>query len=164
MPISWMSVTYDVDLERRSLPSTGVTGFACTADLSATQGRQSLPGVRLRITRPHCVGFISVYRHAVVNTPVARWALIARGTAYSTRLPVPCGGGLSHIPARSANTLDFSRLAQLSLAITACRLAESPRRPVCRVGSDGFVTCTVAPIATGSSDPVSPWDLHPLKI
>jgi hypothetical protein len=30
---------------------------------------------------------ISVYRHAVVNTPVARWALIARGTAYSNRFP-----------------------------------------------------------------------------
>ena len=39
---------------------------------------------------------ISVYRHAVVNTPVARWALIARGTAYSNRFPVPSGGGLPH--------------------------------------------------------------------
>ena len=69
---------------------------------------------------------ISVYRHAVVNTPVARWALIARGTAYSNRFPVPSGGGLPHHRARSATTLDFSRPAQRSLAITACRLAESP--------------------------------------
>ena len=28
-----------------------------------------------------------MYRHAVVITPVARWVLIARGTAYSTRFP-----------------------------------------------------------------------------
>ena len=68
---------------------------------------------------------VSVYRHAVVNTPVARWALIARGTAYSNRFPVPSGGGLPYHRARSATTLDFSRPAQRSLAITACRLAES---------------------------------------
>jgi hypothetical protein len=106
---------------------------------------------------------ISVYRHAVVNTPVARWVLIARGTAYSNRFPVPSGGGLPHIPARSATTLDFSRPAQRSLAITACRLAESPKRPVCLEGSDGFVTSIAAPIATGWSDPVAGWELHPLK-
>ena len=106
---------------------------------------------------------ISVYRHAVVNTPVARWVLIARGTAYSNRFPVPSGGGLPHIPARSATTLDVSRPAQRSLAITACRLAESPKRPVCLEGSDGFVTSTAAPIATGWSDPVAGWELHPLK-
>ena len=52
----------------------------------------SLAGVRLRVTRPHRLGFpvlrwISVYRHAVVITPVARWGLIARGTAYSNRFP-----------------------------------------------------------------------------
>ena len=69
---------------------------------------------------------LSVYRHAVVNTPVARWALIARGTAYSNRFPVPSGGGLPHHCARSATTLDFSRPAQRSLAVTACRLAEPP--------------------------------------
>jgi hypothetical protein len=34
-------------------------------------------------------------RHAIVITPVARWVLIARGTAYSTRFPViPSDGGL----------------------------------------------------------------------
>ena len=36
-------------------------------------------------------------------------------------------------------------------------------RPVCLEGSDGFVTSTAAPIATGWSDPVAGWDLHPLK-
>ena len=63
---------------------------------------------------------ISVYRHAVVNTPVARWILIARGTAYSNRFPVSSGGGLPQTGAGSATTLDVSRPAQRSLAITAC--------------------------------------------
>ena len=31
--------------------------------------------------------WFSVYRHAVAITPVARWVLIARGTAYSNRFP-----------------------------------------------------------------------------
>ena len=36
-----------------------------------------------------------MYRHAVVITPVARWVLIARGTAYSNRYPfIPSDGGL----------------------------------------------------------------------
>jgi hypothetical protein len=47
--------------------------------------------------------------------------------------------------------------------ITACRLAASPKRRICLEGSDGFVTSTAAPIATGWSDPVAGWELHPLK-
>jgi hypothetical protein len=34
----------------------------------------------------------------------------------------------------------------------------------CLEGSDGFVTSTAAPRATGWSDPVAGWDLHPQKI
>ena len=85
----------------------------------------------------------------IVITPVARSALIALGTAYSNRFPVPSGCGLPSSGARSASTLVFSRPAQRLLAITACRLAESPKRPVCLGGSDGFVSSTAAPIATG---------------
>jgi len=70
--------------------------------------------------------WISVCKHAVVNTPVARWALIARGTAYSNRFPVPSGGGLPHHCARSATTLDVSRPARRFTCVPACRLAESP--------------------------------------
>src|SRR5208282_3801270 len=63
------------------------------------------------------VAWISLYPHAVVITPLARWVLIARGTAYSTRFPfIPSDGGLPHTEARSATTLDFSRPAQRSLA------------------------------------------------
>ena len=37
------------------------------------------------------------------------------------------------------------------------------KRHICLEGSDGFVSSTVAPIATGWSDPVAGWELHPLK-
>jgi len=105
---------------------------------------------------------ISVYRHAVVNTPVARWALIARGMDYSNlpctqrRRPSPNWGWVGDHIGRFEACSTFTR-------VTACRLAESPKRPVCLEGSDGFVTSTAAPIATGWSDPVAGWELHPLK-
>ena len=47
--------------------------------------------------------------------------------------------------------------------VTACRLAASPERHICLEGSDGFVTSNAAPIATGWSDPVAGWELHPLE-
>jgi hypothetical protein len=43
------------------------------------------------------------------------------------------------------------------------QLAEPPKRPVCLEGSDGFVSSPLASIATGWSDPVAGWELHPLK-
>jgi len=93
--------------------------------------------------------WISVYRHAVVITPVARWVLIARVADHSNRFPfIPSDGGLPHPSARSASTLVASRPAQRT-QVTACRLAASPMRHICLEGSDGFVTSTVAPIATG---------------
>jgi hypothetical protein len=47
--------------------------------------------------------------------------------------------------------------------VTACRLAASPKRHIFLEGFDTFVTSTAAPIATGWSDPVTGWELHPLK-
>ena len=102
-------------------------------------------------------------RHAVVITPVARWVLIARGTAYSTRFPFPSDGGLPPPSARSAPHWSFRGLLDVHsrYGLSARRAA---LRPVCLEGSDGFVTSTAAPIATGWSDPVAGWELHPLKI
>jgi hypothetical protein len=105
-----------------------------------------------------------MYRHAVANTPVARWVLIARGTVYSNRFPfIPSDSGLPHTDARSAPHWTFRGL----LDVHACYGLSARRtamRPVCLEGSDGFVTSTAAPIATGWSDPVAGWELHPLKI
>src|SRR5271157_1177494 len=145
MPISRLSVTSSVGLELRPLPSPGVTrGQRYYGPLRHPGGNPacgvgpglSLAGVRLRVTRPHRLGFpvlrwISMYRHAVVITPVARWVLIARGTAYSTRFPlIPSDGGLPHSLARSATTLDFSRPARRSLRL---RPVGSPSRHATRL-------------------------------
>ena len=67
-------------LERRPLPSTGVTRRPRYYEPHRRPRWPglSLTGVRLGVTRPRRLGFpvlrwISVYRHAVVITPVARW-------------------------------------------------------------------------------------------
>ena len=93
MPISRMSVTSDADLELRLLPSTGVIRLRRYYEPLRHPKRPglSLTGVRLGSHFPP-LGFpvlqqLPLCRHAVVNTPVARWALIARGTAYSNRFP-----------------------------------------------------------------------------
>ena len=46
--------------------------------------------------------------------------------------------------------------------VTTCRLAESPYATLFTGGFSGFVASTAAPIATGWSEPVPGWDLHPL--
>jgi hypothetical protein len=42
-------------------------------------------------------------------------------------------------------------------------LAKSPKATLYTGGSDGFVSSTAAPIATGWSEPVPGRELHPLK-
>src|SRR5271157_2305743 len=92
MPISRLSATSCVGLEPRPLPSTGVTRLQRYYGPLRYPRRPSLSlaGVWLRGSAPSPLGFpvlrsISMYRHAVVITPVARWVLIARGTVYSNR-------------------------------------------------------------------------------
>ncbi len=48
--------------------------------------------------------------------------------------------------------------------VTTCRLAESPCATLYTGGSDGFVTSTAAPIATGWSDPVPGRDFSPAVV
>ena len=73
--------------------------------------------------------WISVYRHAVVITPVARWGLIASGTAYSTRFPSPQRRRPS--PSKCEVGVHIGRFEACSTftRVTACRLAESPSDP-----------------------------------
>ena len=163
MPISRLSVTSCVDLELRPLPSTGVT--RCQRYYGPLrhprQPGLSLAGIRLRVTCPHRLGFpvlrwISVYRHAVVITPVARWVRIARGAHYSNRFPfIPSDSGLPHPSAKVGVHIGRFDACSTFTCVTACRLAASPNRHICLEGSDGFVTSTAAPIATGWSDPVA---------
>ena len=105
-----------------------------------------------------------MYRHAVVNTPVARWVLIARGTVYSNRFHSSPAAAAFPILEQGRRHIGRFEACSTFTHVTACRLAASPKRHICLEGSDGFVTSTVAPIATGWSDPVAGWELHPLKI
>ena len=88
----------------------------------------SLAGVRLRGTRPRRLGFpvlrwISVYRHAVVITPVARWVGSLVGRSLLTVSLLASGYSLPHLCARSASTSVVSRPARRSLALwPACSL------------------------------------------
>jgi hypothetical protein len=170
MPISRLSATSCVGLEPRPLPSTGVTRLRRYYGPLRYPSRPSLSlaGVWLRGSAPSPIGFpvlrwISMYRHAVVITPVARWVLIARGTVYSNRFhsspataafPILLRGRRPHWSFRGL--LDVHSRYGLSARRAA-------KRPVCLEGSDGFVTSAAAPIATGWSDPVAGWELHPLK-
>jgi hypothetical protein len=118
--------------------------------------------------------WVGTFRFSVL--PPVRPAIGRRGTARSQRnsdrswdslfhlFPfIPSGGGLPHTSARSALTLDFSRPARRSLALRPACSLHRPGRHIGLEGFDGFVTSTVAPIATGWSDPVAGWELHPLK-
>ena len=104
-----------------------------------------------------------MYRHAVVITPVARWVLIARGSAYSSLTIHPQRQRPSPSHCRVGVHIGRFEACSTFTHVTACRLAASPKRYICLEGSDGFVTSTTAPIATGWSDPVAGWELHPLK-
>ena len=170
MPISRLSATSCVDLELRPLPSTGVTRLRRYYGPLRHPRRPglSLAGVRLRVT-PLTAGVSRVALDLRVQAcrrhyPGGPLGSIARGTAYSNRFPSrqrrrpsPCS-----VPGRRPHWTFRGLLNVHSrYGLPARRIA---KRPVCLEGSDGFVTSTAAPIATGWSDPVAGWELHPLKI
>ena len=128
-----MSVASDADLEPRPLPSTGSYPASTVLRTSPPpQAARPVPHgrpVEGHAPSPHglpVLRWISVYRHAVVITPVARWVGSLVGRPIPTVSLYPAAAAFPITSARSATTLDFSRPAQRSLAITACRLAESP--------------------------------------
>ena len=94
--------------------------------------------------------------HAVARTPAGLIGLVC---SYC-----PTNSGLPSITSGSAPASLVSGLAQRSpTVVTACMLAKSPNVTLYTGGSDGFVTSTAAPIATGCSvsKPVPGWDFHP---
>ena len=109
------------------------------------------------------VALISLYRHAVVITPVARWV----GSLVRQRIPAVyiARQRLRPSPPSCRVGVHIGRFEACSTftRVTACLLAAWPKPRVSLEGSDGFVTSTAAPIATGWSDPVARWELHPLK-
>ena len=115
----------DVDLELRPLPSTGVTRLRRYYGPLRHPRRPglSLAGVRLRVTRPHRLGFpvlrwISVCRHAVVITPVGP---LGRDRSWDGLFqPFPCSPATAAFPVYVAGRLPHwivSRPARRSLAL-----------------------------------------------
>ena len=78
--------------------------------------------------------------------------------------PVPSGGGLPHILARSATTLDFSRPDVYSrYGLSARQIAKATRLS----RGLGFVSCPRRfdpPRRTGWIDPFAGWVFHPLRV
>ena len=179
MPISRLSVTSCVGLEPRPLPSTGVTRLRRYYGPLRYPRRPSLS----LAGRPHEWGSPRVEGERPFTARVSRVALDLHVPTCRRHYPGgPLGSdrswdGLFHpfplhpqrrrpSPSECRVGVHIGRFEACSTftRITACRLAESPLRPVCLEGSDGFVASTAAPIATGWSDPVAGWELHPLKI
>ncbi len=168
-PISRLSAAGCVDLELRPLPSTGATRRQRYYGPIRHPGRPglSLAGVRLRVTRlttrgfPCCVDLrVQTCRRHYPGGPLGR---IARGSAYSNRYPARQRLRPSPPSCRVGVHIGRFEACSTFTRVTACLLAASPKRHMCLEGSDGFVTSTAAPIATGWSDPVAGWELHPRK-
>ena len=94
--------------------------------------------------------------HAVATTPAG-----SAGTRVARLLPID--GGLPRYLRRVGSHIIRFEACSAFTHVTACLLAESPKATLSIEGFDGFVTSTAAPIATGWSEPVAGWDLHPLK-
>ena len=120
-------------LELRSLPSTGVTRLRRYYEPLRHPRRPglSLAGVRLRVTRPPPLGASRVALDLRVPTCRRHYPGGPLGSDRSwdglfQPLPfVPSDGGLPHVSAGSAPTLDVSRPARRSLAL---RPVGSPHR------------------------------------
>ena len=70
-----------------------------------------------------------MYRHAVVITPMARWVLIARGSAYSSLSIHPQRQRPSPYRCRVGVHIGRFEACSTFTHVTACRLAESPSDP-----------------------------------
>ena len=105
---------------------------------------------------------LPVCRHAVTITPVGPLVLIVRERAFP---PVHSSPATAAFPdnRRVGSHIKLFEACSVFTLVTACRLAASPERHICLEGSDGFVTSTAAPIASGWSDQLAGWELHPLK-
>ena len=101
-----------------------------------------------------------VCRHAVAITPVGSSGQIAHGTAIPPVSPFVDDGGLPRLCGGLAPTSYLSRPAQHSLALRPVSPCTAERYMGLE-GSDGFVTSTVAPIASGRSDRVGRAGLAP---
>ena len=154
-------------LELRPLPSTGVTRLPRYYGPVRHPGRPglSLAGVRLEVTRLHRLGLPVLRRFSRLSTCRRHYP---GGTAGSDRfmrgcqpLGIPQRRRPSPFIWRVGSHIKPFEACSAFTRVTACRLAAPPRRYLCLEGSDGFVTSTAAPIASGWSDRVCRAGLAP---
>ena len=91
--------------------------------------------------------------HAVANTPAGPMGSFARPVPSTSAFPRFSTGRLLHHPFRGLLSV------HLHYGLHARQVAKAT---LYTKGSDSFITSTAALIATGRSDPVPGWDLHPL--
>ncbi len=162
MPISRLSVTSCVGLELRPLLSPGVTrGQRYYGPLRHPRGEGHAPSP-LGVSRVALDLHVPTCRRHYPGGPLGSdrsWDGLFQPFSIHPQRQRPS-------PSECKVGVHIGRFEACSTftCVTACRLAASPKRHICLEGSDGFVTSTVAPIATGWSDPVAGWELHPLKI
>ena len=92
-----------------------------------------------------------------MSSSIPRWARgrrIARGTVDSNRFPDLPRWQPSPLGSRVGAHIGRFEACSTFPRVTTCLRAASPERHIGLEGSDGFVTSTAAPIATGWSDPV----------
>jgi hypothetical protein len=163
-PISWFSATSCVGLELRPLPSTGVTRLQRNYEPLRDPSRPSLSltGVCLKVSTLRRSGFPCCLD---LGVPTCR-----RHYPGSPLGPDHASDGLFHPFSLSPATAAFPLLVRdrrphwtfRGLVDVHALYPGAPgsarraaMRPVCLEGSDGFVTSTAAPIATGWSDPLA---------
>jgi hypothetical protein len=97
------------------------------------------------------------------NTPAEMLVQIAQLPACFNRSLFPSIGGLPHCLRGSASAFGTFGACVTFTEITTRGLATSPKAKCCHEGSDGFVTSTAAPLATGWSDRVSRAGIAPAE-
>jgi len=136
-----------MDLEPRPLPSTGITRFRRYYGPLRHPKRPglSLAGVRFEEKRPLTAWASRVALHLLVPTCRRQYPGGPLGLDRSWDglfQPFPCTQRRRPSPSLRKVGDHIRRFEACSTftRVTACRLAESPKRPVCLEGSDGFVS------------------------
>jgi hypothetical protein len=134
-------------LNQGPFPPPALPGFAGTTDLSLPQAARPVARghpVEGHAPSPHglpVLRSISVCRHAVVNTPVARWVGSLVGRPIPTVSLLASGYGLPQTGAGSAHTLHWTFRGLLDIHLRDGLPARCiAKRHICLEGSDGFVS------------------------
>jgi hypothetical protein len=147
-----------------------ISRFIGTTNLSVTPGGPACPSRASgwEFLSSHRLGLPMLRQSPCVHvsspiTPVGTLGQIARRPAYSGRTRVRQRRRPSPLPERvGSHVRDFRGLLSVYVSYNP-RTRHPVETRCCHEGSDGFVTSTAAPLATGWSDPVAGQELHLLR-